>query len=298
MGLDCAAAETYGSDTIRLKENNLRIHFDDTSNSGSFAANDWRIGINGSENGDPSYFAIEDATAGRTPFRVQSGAPANSMWIDNAGRIGVGTPTPSVEMHIRNGDSPSLRLEQDGSSGFAPQVFDIVANETNFFVRDVTNGSSLIFRARPGAPTNSLFIAADGNIGLGTASPAARLHVAGGDLRVDGAVYQLSSRAAKTDLMAMDASRLLSLLAELDLFNWRYNTSADQGQHFGPTAEDFHAVFGLGETDRHISVADMAGVALGAAQALQSELTAKDRELEDVKARLERLERLLAAESN
>jgi len=30
VGFDCANSESYGSDTIRLKENNLRIHFDDS----------------------------------------------------------------------------------------------------------------------------------------------------------------------------------------------------------------------------------------------------------------------------
>ena len=36
VGLDCTTGESFGSDTIRLKENNLRIHFQDTSNSASF----------------------------------------------------------------------------------------------------------------------------------------------------------------------------------------------------------------------------------------------------------------------
>jgi hypothetical protein len=36
VGFDCATSESFGSDTLRLKENNLRIHFDDTSSSASF----------------------------------------------------------------------------------------------------------------------------------------------------------------------------------------------------------------------------------------------------------------------
>ncbi|MEO1370030.1 MAG: hypothetical protein AAFX50_22845, partial [Acidobacteriota bacterium] len=35
-GLDCNNGESFGFDTLRLKENNLRIHFNDTSNSASF----------------------------------------------------------------------------------------------------------------------------------------------------------------------------------------------------------------------------------------------------------------------
>ena len=52
----------------------------------------------------------------------------------------MGTSTPVVELHIVNGDSPTVRLEQDGSSGFTPQTWDMAGNETNWFVRDATNG--------------------------------------------------------------------------------------------------------------------------------------------------------------
>ena len=36
VGNDCVNGESFGFDTMRLKENNLRIHFDDTSTSASF----------------------------------------------------------------------------------------------------------------------------------------------------------------------------------------------------------------------------------------------------------------------
>ena len=63
-------------------------------------------------------------------------------------------------------------LEQDGSSGFTPQTWDVAGNEANFFIRDATSGSTLPFRIRPGgAPTNSLVIDGDGDIGVGTLSP-------------------------------------------------------------------------------------------------------------------------------
>ena len=82
-----------------------------------------------------------------------------------------GTSTPSTEIHVVDGDTPTLRLQQDGSSGFAPQTWDVAGNETNFFVRDVTNGSTLPLRIRPGAPSSSIFIDVDGKVGLGTSSP-------------------------------------------------------------------------------------------------------------------------------
>jgi hypothetical protein len=179
VGMDCVNGESFGFDTLRLKENNLRLNFDDTSSSASFPSNDWRITVNDSSNGGGNYFGVEDASAGRIPFRVEAGAPANALYVDDGGRIGAGTASPVVEMHVVDGDSPTIRLEQDGSSGFTPQTYDIAANESNFFIRDVTNGSRLFFRAQPGAPADSIFIASDGDIGLGTNSPGARMHVLG-----------------------------------------------------------------------------------------------------------------------
>jgi hypothetical protein len=177
VGFDCVCNMSFGFDTIVLKENNLRIFFDDTSTAASFPRNDWRITINDSVNGGASYFGIDDATAGRSPFRIEAGAPSYSLYVDDGGRVGLGTSTPSLELHIVDGDTPAVRLQQDGSSGFAPQTWDVAGNETNFFIRDVTNGSQLPLRIRPGAPSNSIFIDTDGDLGLGTSSPSGRLDV-------------------------------------------------------------------------------------------------------------------------
>lgn len=177
VGFDCVNGESFGFDTIRVKENNLRIKFDDTSVAASFPRNDWQITANDSANGGASKFSIDDISGGATPFTIEAGARSHSLYVDDGGRIGIRTSTPAVELHIIDGDTPTLRLQQDGSSGFAPQTWDVAGNETNFFVRDVTNGSTLPFRIRPGAPSSSIFIDVDGDVGLGTTSPASALHV-------------------------------------------------------------------------------------------------------------------------
>jgi hypothetical protein len=176
VGFDCANTENYGADTIRLKENNLRIHFEDTS-VGSFPSTDWRIIANSNLSGGANFLAINDSTVGRNIFVVSGGAPTSSLFVHSSGRVGLGTSTPSVELHIRDGDTPTVRLEQDGSSGFAPQSWDVAGNETSFFVRDVTNGSRLPFRIRPGAPSQALVIGTDGFVGVGLLSPQEPIHV-------------------------------------------------------------------------------------------------------------------------
>jgi hypothetical protein len=177
VGLDCVNNESFGFDTIRLKENNTRIKFDDTSVSAGFPANDWQLTANDSASGGLNKFSIENTTVATVPFTVLGPAPTNSLFVDGSGRVGLRTSTPGLDLSIKTGNTPAHRLEQDTSNGFPAQTWDIGANEANFFVRDITSGSRLPFRIRPGAPTSSIDVNASGNVGVGTASPQGKLHL-------------------------------------------------------------------------------------------------------------------------
>ncbi len=82
----------------------------------------------------------------------------------------------------------------------------MAGNETNFFVRDVTNGSTLPLRIRPGAPTSSLDVDTNGDVGAGTSSPAASLHVR----RTDGSaallVQETNAASEKRNLLTLENS--------------------------------------------------------------------------------------------
>lgn len=184
VGLDCVNNESFSFDTIRLKENNTRISFNDTSTSAGFPTNDWTIRANSSASGGANFLAFVDRGAsengdevGTIVFEVDAGAAANSIKVDSTGRVGLRTATPVLDVHSNTGNTPAIRLEQNSGSGFTAQTWDIAGNEANFFVRDVTGGSRLPFRIRPGAPTSSIDINASGQVGIGTASPSTKLEV-------------------------------------------------------------------------------------------------------------------------
>jgi len=179
VGLDCVNNESFGFDTIRLKENNTRIKFDDTSVSAGFPNNDWQLTANDSASGGANKFSIEDITGSKVPFTITAGAPTNSMFVASSGKVGFGNSSPVLNLHVTATDTPAIRQEQTNGGGFTAQTWDIGANEANWFVRDVTGGSRLPLRIRPGAPTSSVDISASGNVGVGTASPAVRLDVVG-----------------------------------------------------------------------------------------------------------------------
>ncbi len=204
VGINCVNGESFGFDTIRIKEDNLRIRAQDTSRTLSFPTRDWQITFNDSSNGGANKFSIDDIDGGRTPFTIEANAPSHSLYVGNGGRIGFGTSTPVASAHFKFGNTPTVRLEQDGSEGFTPQTWDLAGNEANFFIRDATNGSNLVFRILPRAPANSLYIKDNGNIGFGTASPESSVHV----LRTDGSaqllIEETSSTASARTLLQME----------------------------------------------------------------------------------------------
>jgi hypothetical protein len=183
-GFDCVNNENFGFDTIRLKENNLRIKFEDTS-VGTFPSVDWQLTANDSASGGANRFSIEDISNSRVPFTITANAATNSIFVDSTGRVGFRTSTPVLDLHVSTSNTPALRFEQNNSGGFTAQTWDVAGNEANFFVRDVTSGSRLPFRIRPGAPTSSIDISADGDIGMGTGSPATKLDIRGANVTDD-----------------------------------------------------------------------------------------------------------------
>ena len=324
VGLDCVNNENFGFDTLRLKENNVQIHFEDTSNSAGFPGDDWTLIANESANGGANKFSIENRTAGTLPFTVIGAAPSNSLFIDASGRVGFRTPTPALDLHLVTPNTPALRLEQSGAGGFTAQTWDLSGNEANFFVRDVTNGSRLPFRIRPGAPTSSIDIAANGNVSFGGSDATARIEArtatalgtpapmlrvfnssaadgvrdrftvdSTGNVTARGTISQLSSRATKENFETLEGPLLLAKLEQLSVPAWNYRDAQASERHIGPVAEDFHATFGVGADPRFLAPGDVAGVALASVKALQNEIKQRGAHIEALEARLQRLEALL-----
>src|SRR4051812_11652671 len=118
VGLDCVDGESFGFDTIRLKENNTRIKFDDTSTAAGFPNNDWQLTANDSASGGLNKFSIENTTVGTIPFTVVGPAPTNSLFVSSTGKVGLRTATPGLDLHISTSDTPAQRLEQTSAGGF------------------------------------------------------------------------------------------------------------------------------------------------------------------------------------
>lgn len=124
-------------------------------------------------------------------------------------------------------------------------------------------------------------------------------HVTAGGTWVNG-----SSRAFKEAFTAIDPLEVLARVVSLPVSRWRYR-GHDGEWHLGPTAEDFHAAFGLGDDARYIGTVDADGVALAALQGMDRKLGATREQLasdnarlraevDELRARLARIEALVA----
>ena len=89
-----------------------------------------------------------------------------------------------------------------------------------------------------------------------------------------GTVGTLSDRAAKQDLVPVDTELVLRKIVAMPVLEWSYRNDPEV-RHLGPTAQDFHAAFGLGNDERMIMTVDADGVALAAIQGLNAKLEAK-----------------------
>lgn len=104
-----------------------------------------------------------------------------------------------------------------------------------------------------------------------------------------------SDRNLKTAFAAIDPAQVLAKVVALPITSWQYRKDGPEVRHLGPMAQDFHAAFGLWNSDTMIFPLDASGVSLAAIQALHARLQAAEAENEDLRARLERLERRLDA---
>ena len=101
----------------------------------------------------------------------------------------------------------------------------------------------------------------------------------------------VSDRDLKENFQPVNGGDVLDRLATLPVQSWNMKSQDPSIRHLGPTAQDFHAAFGLGETERHISYTDADGVALAALQALLARVQTAEARLDQALAEIARLKR-------
>jgi hypothetical protein len=277
-GSDCVNAESYGLATAKLKENNTRLKFEDTSATAGFATTDWQLTANDSASGGANKFVVEDLTAATAPLVIEGGSPNNVLYLDSNGRVGINTSTPARDLTISNPISSIIRMERS-TTPF--QSWDIVANNNNFYIRDV-NHEQNPFIIKISAPYNSLVIDTTGRIGLGVASPLYQIDHSSGARLDAGSWINASSRGVKQDIHQLDGDAAITALKALQPVTFAYKANPGE-THVGFIAEDVPDL--VATTDRTgLSSMDVVAV-------LTKVIQEQQRTIDDLQTRLQNLER-------
>lgn len=242
--------------------------------------------------------------------------PAQAQEDNNGRPPGLAPGAPVVEAAPAPVDDVNAACDYD-NCGKANRVAPQTEGQTlvdGVGARMLSQTASLSFQIHESAPKNSVHVAEDGNIGIGTDTPAGRFHIVAqpdadgasdlfvldnnGNLEIGGLLTEASSVLLKENFEAVDVQDVLRRLASLPVSTWNYKTDDDGIRHMGPMAQDFYAAFGLGKDDAHIAPLDANGVAMAAAQALAQQVQTQAAQIETLEAQnaalLQRLEALEA----
>lgn len=163
------------------------IYLEDTA--GDLDSRTWAIAnaVGGSPYGTLGFHV--GAAAGDLP----SASP--SMVIDKEGRVGIGTPRPTTTLHVAGDihyDGRLTKLDVEGDPVARIRAFDLLFGlSSRSALTDM--GSALGVNAVGGWPNTRLggnVLITQGDVGIGTENPQARLHVAG-DIQYDGRMSKL-----------------------------------------------------------------------------------------------------------
>jgi len=243
---------------------------------------------------------------------AQSGVADYRLFLATNGNTGVGLADPVRRLEVAartvadgiqvrgNGNAAGFYLSQNGTeNGVLGLAAAAAQYSTAAAANDVVLRSQQRLFVQSGGGAPAITITTSNRVGIGNTAPGDPLVVV--NARCDGSSWiNASDRALKENFAPVNAREVLEKVVALPLNTWNYRNQAPVVRHLGPTAQDFKAAFGLGESDTGIATVDADGVAMAAIQGLnqkleetRSELKRKDAENAELKARLERLERLL-----
>jgi hypothetical protein len=222
---------------------------------------------------------LSTSAASEAPlYFTNMGASSTWVTISSTGNVGIGTATPSYPLQVGyaiNGQTSQGYVAIGQSLGGGSRLMRLGYDSSfNFGLYD--NGSGMQFSINYAAPANSMYINGSGNVGIGTASPAANgltinsgsaptmtlmvngtsneqiyddgtalyvMSVSGGNgsKLVHGATLWTSSsdRRLKKDIQPLPDDYGLDAVLRMKpvTFNWR-NPKAPQTQQIGFIAQD------------------------------------------------------------
>jgi hypothetical protein len=128
--------------------------------------------------------------------------------------------------------------------------------------------------------------------GVGSPPETERIRATTAGVQVFGSFVNSSDRNAKQDFSPVNPAEILAKVAVLPISEWSYKEDPTT-RHIGPVGQDFYSIFKIGTDEKSIAPIDEGGIALAAIQALNQKVEQKEKEIQHLQDRLEKLEQLL-----
>ena len=115
------------------------------------------------------------AAASTGDFTVKSTTSNHMFFVDSsAGRIGVGTSSPDVTLHVKSAGTTHIEVESE--SGYEAALKVKAGGQSSAYIWQPGSTSDLRFYVNS---ADRMHIDNDGSVGVGTTSPAAQIHATG-----------------------------------------------------------------------------------------------------------------------
>lgn len=186
------------------------------------------------------------------------------------GVAGSTTGTSADATGVYGQGNVGVRGRSNGSAGFG-----VRGENTNTSGGVGVYGSTAAASGRSIVALGSVFIenrTAQGSATSGTDGLIVWSDSGASGFNASGALFTPSDRNSKTDFTPVDTRSVLERVAAMPVTTWRYKNDPTT-RYMGPTAQDFHGAFGLGDKDTVIHSVNADGVALAAIQGLNAKLT-------------------------
>lgn len=114
--------------------------------------------------------------AGVMPFRVSSSSGTSLFEIENTGNIGINTTTAGSLLSVVGYSGSTIPLLTVASSS-GQTLLQVTPSSTATSVVITGSGTNNIFNVASSSGTSVLMVTAGGNVGIGTTTPAANVHI-------------------------------------------------------------------------------------------------------------------------
>lgn len=253
LSIEHAQADQVIPDNVVIQTSNTpKVEFSQTA--GMFSAYQWDVAGN-----DANFFVRDVTGGGHLVMRLKPGAPENSLLVDSTGFVGIGTQTPTAQLHVYRTASPSTaeilnrwvisddaigRLDINNASStdgvFVPRMqgksgsLNAALIMEGLITTDSGTGPAIVYNAAKlsggAVATRPLVVYRNNNVAKVTIGAA-------GD--VYGTSFNpTSSRTLKDNIVKLDSQKATQGLQQLDPVEYVFKDDPTGKKRVGFIAED------------------------------------------------------------